>query len=119
MDNKDIAIIVLAILNVVTIAVLIYLMATRNRTTAGGQLGHGLLPLHLQRSNAEYYNEHMHKLNMRHQKEQREIQDRTTRRINGTQTLWDIMSDPFTEDIDAAAMRQGREQNELMQKFRF
>jgi len=122
MDNKDIAITVLAILNVVTIAVLIYLMATRNRNTAGGQFGPfgpGYLPDILRRNNAAYYNDAMHQLTMRHEREKDDITARYRRRVdpNEQPTWWDIMVGPFAEGIDEAAGRQFREVNELNQKF--
>ena len=119
MDNKDIAITVLAILNVVTIAVLIYLMATRNRNTAGGQYGPEYLPDILRRNNAAYYNDAMHQLTMRHEREKDDITARYRRRVdpNEQPTWWDIMVGPFAEGIDEAAGRHFREVNELNQKF--
>lgn len=114
MDNKDIAITVLAILNVVTFAVLMYLMVTRNRNTAGGQFGSrpsyvpagGYLPNYLK----TYFTEDM---NDRHKREINDITERLRRRVdpNLRPTLWDYVVEPFSEGLDEAGMRHMREIN--------
>lgn len=118
MDNKDIAIAVLAILNVVTFAVLIYLMITRNRNTAGGQFGPGYLPDELRTANAAYFTDDMADMVVRHQNELNTIIERDRRRVfpDLQPTWWDIFTGPFSEDLDQAAARQTREIRELQQK---
>lgn len=125
MDKRDIAIAVLAILNVVTFAVLMYLMITRNRNTAGGQFGpgtspsyDGYLPDELRTANAAYFTGDMADMAERHQNELNTIVDRYRRRVlpNLQPTWWDIFVEPFSEDLDQAAERQTREVRELQQK---
>ncbi|AEP16318.1 hypothetical protein ERVG_00445 [Emiliania huxleyi virus 208] len=125
MDKRDIAIAVLAILNVVTFAVLMYLMITRNRNTAGGQFGpgsspsyYGYLPDELRTANAAYFTDDMADMVVRHQNELNTIAERDRRRVfpDLQPTWWDIFTGPFSEDLDQAAARQTREVRELQQK---
>ncbi|AHA54355.1 putative membrane protein [Emiliania huxleyi virus 18] len=124
MNNKDIAIIVLSVLLVVTLAVLIYLI-TRGHSTlpvgyGGGQYDHTMLPNVIFNEYYSYRNtkgaKEVDKLRAKHDAELDVIYERTKRIMDEGPSIMDYIKAPFRETPDDAKHRHAIELSKLQQK---
>ena len=124
MDNKDIAIIVLSVLLVVTLAVLIYLIIKGRRRIpvvyGGGQYDNYMIPNEIA---SQYYNyrntqgaSEVDKLRIKQNAEMDAIYRRTTRIMEDGPSFVDLISSPFRELPDDAKNRHAIELMKLQQK---
>lgn len=125
MDNKDIAIIVLSVLLTVTLAVLIYLITTKGRSTipvgyGGGQYGHDMLPNEISPQYYAYRNTQganiVDNLKYKHATQLSSMYERDRRIMNEGPSVWDYLSSPFRETTEDAKQRQAVELIKLQQK---
>ena len=124
MDNKDIAIIVLSVLLIVTLAVLIYLITQRRSTIpvgyGGGQYGPDMLPTEIANQHYAYRNTHgarqVDNLKVKHEAHLNSIRQRDLRIMENGPSFMDMVRSPFNESLDDAAQRQYTELSKLQQK---
>ncbi len=123
MDNKDIVIIVLSVLLVVTLAVLIYLITQRRSPVGygGGQYGPGYLPNEIAPEYHTYRNtqgaRQVDALKAKHEVYLNSILQRDLRIMKNGPSLMDIVHSPFNESLDDAAQRQYTELSTLQQQI--
>lgn len=114
MDRKDIAIIVLSVLLLVTISVLAYLIATRGQM----EMMTPYLPNEIARSNIRFHEyPEVIKMQARHTKEINDAQEKLKRIRTKKTTLWDNLMSPFAETVDEIGSRHVAESNQLYSKL--